>query len=123
MAQRSLLQWEDWEDDKADEKPTNKPPHRRWPRRKAVAVGGKVRKMPLMRFMPHMPARWRKLIGGLALLVFLVVYAVLIATLASSERFFESALVEFLFYAIAGLAWVVPAAALVWWMERGGSPE
>ena len=76
-----------------------------------------------MRFMPPMPARWRKLIGGLALLVFLVVYAVLIATLASSERFFASALVEFLFYAIAGLAWVVPAAALVWWMERGGSPK
>ena len=67
-----------------------------------------------------MSPRLRKLLGSLALLLFLVFYAGLVATLASSERFFQHPLVEFLFYAIAGLAWVAPAAALIWWMEQDG---
>lgn len=68
--------------------------------------------------MSPMSPRLRKLLGSLALLLFLLVYAAVVATLASSERFFLNPWVEFLFYFVAGLAWVPPAAALIWWMEQ-----
>lgn len=65
-----------------------------------------------------MTIRTRKLIGTAALLVFLAVYALAVMLVAVVLQVRESKLLEIGFYAVGGLAWVVPAAWLVWWMQR-----
>ncbi|HXF55178.1 MAG TPA: DUF2842 domain-containing protein [Hyphomicrobiaceae bacterium] len=65
-----------------------------------------------------MTMRTRKLLGTVALLVFLSAYALLVMLIAVVLQVRDSKLIEVAFYAIAGLAWVVPAAILVRWMQR-----
>jgi len=62
--------------------------------------------------------RTRKLIGAIALLIFLTVYALLAMMVAIALQVSASKLVEVLYYAIAGLAWTVPAGAIIWWMQQ-----
>jgi hypothetical protein len=65
-----------------------------------------------------MRARRRKLIGTVALLLFLLVYATLAAAIALG-RIAESGPLTTLAYAlVAGLAWVLPAGLLIRWMQR-----
>ncbi|MTI04842.1 DUF2842 domain-containing protein [Roseibium denhamense] len=56
-----------------------------------------------------------------ALVVFVIVYA-LVAMVVGDSPGIQSAptLVQFVYFAVAGLFWVVPAGAIIWWMERGG---
>jgi uncharacterized protein DUF2842 len=62
--------------------------------------------------------RLKILFGTLVLVVGLAVYALVIAALAG--RFMpEHWAVQALFYCIAGIAWVWPAARLVRWMQSG----
>ena len=64
-----------------------------------------------------MSARLRKLIGLLAILVFLALYisaAVLIA-----DRLPDNQLVRFVYFAGVGLLWGVPLFPLLAWMNRG----
>ena len=72
----------------------------------------------MQKMFPKLPMRWRKLIGAVVLLLWVIFYALLIATLAVSPRVPQSGFGEFLFYAVAGLAWTPPAAALIWWMQK-----
>ncbi len=65
-----------------------------------------------------MSAALRKLLGLLALLIGLGVYALLVMRLAV-EVLPESLIVQTLFYVVAGVAWVVPARPLVRWMQAG----
>ena len=65
-----------------------------------------------------MTIRTRKLIGTVALLVFLAVYALLAMMLAIVLQVGSSKLAELLYYIVGGLAWVVPAAWLVRWMQK-----
>ncbi|HEY1941815.1 MAG TPA: DUF2842 domain-containing protein [Roseiarcus sp.] len=66
-----------------------------------------------------MPARIRKLIGGVAMIAFIVVYALIAMALAQSRPLQEApALVQTLGYVVLGLAWTLPLAPLIKWMER-----
>ncbi len=60
----------------------------------------------------------RKLIGAIALLVFIGFYCVLVMALATSRLAEMSGFVELLFYAAAGLLWVPPAGLIIRWMEK-----
>lgn len=62
--------------------------------------------------------RTAKLIGTVALLVFIAVYALLAMMVAVVLQVNASKVVELGYYIVAGLAWVGPAAWIIWWMER-----
>lgn len=70
-----------------------------------------------------MTIRTRKLVGTVALLVFLAVYAFVTMLVAVVLQVNASKVVELLFYAVGGFAWVFPAAILVRWMQRPDAPE
>jgi len=63
-----------------------------------------------------MPIRIRKLVGGIALIVLVVVWALLAMALAQLPVIKANALVEAIYYVVAGLGWVLPAMPLVKWM-------
>ena len=63
---------------------------------------------------------FRKFIGMVLLVVFVVVYALTAMVIGDLTLLQSSNLVRFIYFGIAGLAWVIPAGAIIWWMERGG---
>ncbi len=63
-----------------------------------------------------MNPRIRKLVGTVILLVVLAIYSLLVAVAASAVLTGSNKFVEMIFYAIAGLAWVLPAGYLIRWM-------
>jgi hypothetical protein len=66
-----------------------------------------------------MPVRIRKLIGGVAMIAFVCIYAVLAMALAQSRPLQEApGFVQTIGYVVLGLAWTLPLAPLVKWMER-----
>ena len=66
-----------------------------------------------------MPARIRKLIGGVVMIAFIAVYALVAMALAQSRPLQEApALAQTLGYVVLGLAWTLPLAPLIKWMER-----
>jgi hypothetical protein len=70
-----------------------------------------------MSSIPPEPS-WRKPVGILGLLVYLAVYALIIASFAD----ILSALpmpVTFLAYLVAGVAWILPLKPLFLWMNTG----
>lgn len=66
--------------------------------------------------------RTRKLVGTIVLLVFLIVYAFLAMTAAIVLQVRASKFVEVLYYFVAGLAWLPPAAWVIWWMQKPDKP-
>jgi hypothetical protein len=65
-----------------------------------------------------MRIRTRKLIGTVGLLVLVAFWALLAMAFAQFALSSSNGLVATLFYAIAGLGWVLPAMPLVSWMQR-----
>jgi hypothetical protein len=65
-----------------------------------------------------MPLRTRKLIGAIALLAFLAVYALGAMMVAVVLQVSASKAAEIIYYPVAGLLWVLPAMWLVKWMLR-----
>jgi hypothetical protein len=65
-----------------------------------------------------MPIRQRKLIGTVALLVLVVVWALVAMALAQSMLTAVNGFVATIYYAVAGLGWVLPAMPLIRWMSR-----
>ena len=65
-----------------------------------------------------MTRRTRKLIGTVVLLVFLPVYVWVAAALAMGRITLAPAWVQFAFFLVAGLLWVLPAGLLIRWMQR-----
>jgi hypothetical protein len=65
-----------------------------------------------------MPRRTRKLIGTLAILLFVLVYGPLAMALAESRILEAPKLVQTLAYAVLGLAWILPLMPLIRWMAR-----
>jgi hypothetical protein len=64
-------------------------------------------------------ARSRKLIGAIALIAFVIIYALIAGALAESRPMQEAApFWRTIGYAILGLAWTLPAGALIGWMQR-----
>lgn len=66
-----------------------------------------------------MKQRQRKLAGTVALLIFLTLYALAALAVAVVLHVNDGGkLVELLYYIVAGLLWVVPAGAIISWMQR-----
>lgn len=66
-----------------------------------------------------MKQRQRKLAGTVALLIFLTLYALLALAVAVVLQVNDGGkFVELLYYIVAGLLWVVPAGAIISWMQR-----
>ncbi len=65
-----------------------------------------------------MPARTRKLIGTVALLLLVCFWGLLAMALAQSVLTDINGFVAALYYVVAGLGWVLPAMPLVAWMAR-----
>jgi hypothetical protein len=65
-----------------------------------------------------MPIRIRKLIGALALLVLVTVWALLAMGVAQFVFSSPNTLGAWLFYVVAGMGWVLPAMPIVSWMSR-----
>jgi len=65
-----------------------------------------------------MHVRTRKLIGAIVLLLFLLIYAVAVASIGAGRVTEASPLLQLLYFVVAGLAWVLPAGLLLRWMAR-----
>ncbi len=68
-----------------------------------------------------MTMRTRKLIGTVALLALIVVYSFLAMSVAMVLQM-QSAnkAIELLYYVVAGTLWIIPAGAIIWWMQQPG---
>jgi Protein of unknown function (DUF2842) len=65
-----------------------------------------------------MKIRTRKLLGTIALLLLVVVWSLLGMTAAQTPWLANSALLQAVFYVVAGIGWVLPAMPIVSWMSR-----
>jgi hypothetical protein len=65
-----------------------------------------------------MPARTRKLLGTMLLLLFIALYAWAAAAIGAGRIALAPAWAQFAYFLAAGLAWVVPAGLLIRWMQR-----
>jgi hypothetical protein len=70
-----------------------------------------------------MTIRPRKLIGAIALMVLVVVWALLAMAFAQAPFIFENPWIAGLYYLLAGIGWVLPAMPLVAWMSRPDRPS
>lgn len=64
-----------------------------------------------------MSPRVRKLIGSLALL-FLIGFWAVASTIVAMGMMNADRMLQMVFYLVAGLLWVIPAAAIIAWMQR-----
>ena len=64
-----------------------------------------------------MPSRIRKLIGGLVLFVFVMVYALLAMVLGDMTVRNAPWYVQLPFFAVLGLVWIVPAGLIIRYMQ------
>lgn len=62
--------------------------------------------------------RIRKLIGTVALLSLVAVWSLLAMAFAQVVLVRQNGLIEFAYYAVAGLGWVLPAMPLISWMAH-----
>ena len=65
-----------------------------------------------------MPIRLRKLIGAVALIVLVTMWALIAMALALFPAIKANHAIEVIYYVVAGLAWVLPAMPLIRWMMR-----
>jgi hypothetical protein len=72
-----------------------------------------------------MPIRLRKLIGGIVLIVLVVCWALLAMALAQLPVIKANAVVEAIYYVLAGLGWLLLAMPLVKWMvvDKRAAPK
>jgi hypothetical protein len=70
----------------------------------------------------RMSIRVRKLIGAVLLFVLVALWALLAMALAQSVLASADPWVALLYYAAAGIGWVVPAMPLIRWMQRPDRP-
>ena len=70
-----------------------------------------------------MGLRLRKLAGAIFLLIFVPIYALLAMLIAAAILPGQSGFVQFAYYLVAGIAWVIPAGAIIYiseWPFRPG---
>jgi hypothetical protein len=65
-----------------------------------------------------MKIRQRKLLGTVALLVLVIVWSLLAMALAQAPWIAASRVIQFVYYVVAGLGWVLPAMPIISWMAR-----
>lgn len=64
-----------------------------------------------------MTARYRKLFGAIALLIWVIVYSLLAMAAAIILQVRGGPWTEVAYYVVAGLAWVPPSMIIVKWMQ------
>ena len=64
-----------------------------------------------------MSARFRKLIGAVALFALVLIWALVAMAVAQFPAIRDNTVLSILYYVIAGLGWVLPAMPLVSWMS------
>ncbi len=70
-----------------------------------------------------MTMRTRKLIGTALLLLLIVVYSLLALAVAIVLQLQNAGKVaELIYYVVAGTLWVIPAGAIIWWMQQPDLP-
>ena len=67
--------------------------------------------------------RTRKLLGTIALLALVIVWALVAMAVAQPLLASANGLVAGLYYVVAGLGWVLPAMPLISWMSRPDAPR
>ena len=67
--------------------------------------------------------RWKKFIGVFLLLGIITIYALLVMRAAVAILPSAGPIAQFFFYAVAGMAWVIPVRYLILWMNRPGRGE
>ena len=70
-----------------------------------------------------MSMRWKKFVGVFLLMGVIALYALLVMRAAVEILPGANRIVEFLFYAVAGMAWVVPVRYLILWMNAPGRSD
>lgn len=70
-----------------------------------------------------MRMRLKKFLGIFVLLGVIAVYVLLVMRAAVAILPTAGPVVEFLFYAVAGMAWVIPVRYLILWMNRPGRQD
>jgi hypothetical protein len=65
-----------------------------------------------------MPIRLRKLLGAIALIALVLIWALVAMALAQMPAIKANGVIEAIYYLVAGLGWVLPAMPLVRWMSR-----
>jgi hypothetical protein len=63
-----------------------------------------------------MPIRLRKLIGAVALVFLVTVWALVAMAVAQFPAIKANGVIEAIYYVVAGLGWVLPAMPLIRWM-------
>jgi len=67
-----------------------------------------------------MTRRFRMVLGGGGMIIFVISYAMLAMALADSRPVQQANLVvQVVCYAVLGLAWVLPVMPMILWMEGG----
>jgi hypothetical protein len=69
-----------------------------------------------------MPQRLRKLVGTIALVLFVSFYALTAMTLAAAKLPGASRWAQLVFFVVAGFAWIIPAGGLIYWMQKREKP-
>ncbi len=67
-----------------------------------------------------MRQRTRKLIGTVIIAIFVPLYSLVIMTIGAAKLADSSTTVKLLFFAFFGLIWVIPAGAVIYWMQKPG---
>ena len=84
-----------------------------------IAAGiRRLRRRSERRYVAPMSPRTRKLVGGVIMILFVIVYALLAMALAQARVVQQSGtLVQTVIYAALGLSWILPLLPLIRWME------
>ncbi len=67
-----------------------------------------------------MRMRVKKFLGVFILIGFIAIYSLLVMRVAVDVLPQARGIAEFVFYAVAGMAWVVPVRYLILWMNKPG---
>ena len=70
-----------------------------------------------------MSMRWKKFWGVFLLIGIIGIYSLLVMRVAVAILPAAGGIVQFLFYAVAGMAWVVPVRYLIVWMNTPGQKD
>lgn len=70
-----------------------------------------------------MRMRWKKFWGVFLLIGIIAIYVLLIMKAAVAVLPTAGGILQFLFYAVAGMAWVVPVRYLILWMNTPGRKD
>jgi hypothetical protein len=66
---------------------------------------------------------FRSFIGMVVLVVYVISYALIAMVIGDLTLQDASTLVRLIYFAIAGLVWVIPAGAIISWMGKSGKPR